>query len=341
MSRILEKRVKRIEVMDPPSIDGLALVDLPQPEPGPGEVMVRVRASSLNFHDYLVVTGVMAPEAGRVPLSDGAGEVVSVGSAVTTLVPGDRVIGTYFTDWLDGSPTAGAIRRMRGEQVDGFASEFVVKRESDLVKVPQGLSHEEAATLPCAGLTAWRALMVEGRLKPGDTVLVQGTGGVSIFALQFARMAGAEVIALTSSDAKREKLEALGARHVLNYREEPEWGSRVKALTGGRGVDHVVEVVGGDLTQTLRACRVGGQVLMVGALSRKPIQFPAGLVITGNIHVTGLTVGSRAHLEQMMRAIARNELRPVIDRVFPLAEIKDAFRHQEAKAHFGKICIAI
>lgn len=333
--------MKKIVVSAPSSIDSLRLMEAPQPEAGPGEVLVRVRASSLNFHDYLVVSGVMPAEAGRVPLSDGSGEVVAVGAGVTGLQVGDHVVGTYFTDWLDGPPVAERVRRMRGEQVNGFASEFVVGPASDFVKVPAGLTHEEAATLPCAGLTAWRALMVEGGVKPGDTVLVQGTGGVSMFALQFARMAGAEVIALTSSREKVERLLSLGARVVVNYRDEPQWGARVKALTDGQGVDHAVEVVGGDLVQTLRACRVGGQITLVGALSRQPIQFPAGLVITNNIRINGVTVGSRAHLQDMMRAIAHNGLRPVIDRVFPLAQLQQAMRHQEAKAHVGKICIAI
>jgi NADPH:quinone reductase-like Zn-dependent oxidoreductase len=333
--------MKQIVVSAPSSIDSLRLEEVAQPTPGPGEVLVRVRASSLNFHDYLVVSGVMPAEAGRVPLSDGSGEVVALGEGVTGLQVGDHVVGTYFTDWLDGPPVAERVRRMRGEQVDGFASEFVVRAASDFVQVPAGLSHEEAATLPCAGLTAWRALMVEGGIQPGDTVLVQGTGGVSMFALQFARMAGAEVIALTSSNAKADKLLSLGAKAVVNYRDEPQWGARVKALTGGRGVDHVVEVVGGDLMQSVRACRVGGQITLVGVLSRQPVQFMGGAVITTNIRIQGVTVGSRAQLEQMMRAIGHNGLRPVIDRVFPLAELPQAMRHQEAKAHVGKICIAI
>lgn len=333
--------MKQIVLNSPSSIEDIKLVEVERPEPGANELLVRVRASSLNFHDYLVATGIMAAADGRVPLSDGAGEVIAVGANVTGFKPGERVIGTYFPDWDGGQPSASKITRMRGEHVDGFAREYVVLPESAFVKVPAGLTDLEAATLPCAGLTAWRALMVEGKVKPGDIVLIEGSGGVSIFALQFAKMAGATVIAITSTEEKMAKLKELGASYVLNYLEDPKWGAKVREITNGRGVDHVVEVVGGDLGQTIRACRVGGQIYMVGALSRKPIQFPAGQVITGNVRIVGLTVGSHGHLEAMMRAIESNGLKPVIDRVFALEDIQQAFRHQEAKGHFGKICISI
>jgi NADPH:quinone reductase-like Zn-dependent oxidoreductase len=333
--------MNRIELTNPSTIDSMKLVEVPCPEPGPAEVLVRVRASSLNFHDYLVATGIMQAAAGRVPLSDGAGEVVAVGRDVKTLKAGDRVMGTFFPEWLDGPPVASKVTVMRGEHVDGYASEYVLNLERDLVKMPAAMSFEEAATLPCAGLTAWRALVVEGQVKPGDTVLVEGTGGVSTFALQFAKMAGARVIALTSSGEKKARLEALGADHVLNYRDQPEWAPVVKELTRGWGTDHVVEVVGGELVQTIRACRVGGCIHMVGALSRKPIQFPAGLVINGNTRLTGLTVGSRTHLEQLVSAVDANGLSPVIDKVFPLSELAHAFRRQESKLQVGKICVSI
>jgi NADPH:quinone reductase-like Zn-dependent oxidoreductase len=333
--------MRQVRLNSPSTIDNLKFVTVDQPEPRENEVLVRVRASSLNFHDYLVVAGIMPAAEGRVPLSDGAGEVVAVGRDVSAFQPGDRVVGTYFPDWIDGAPSPSKVSRMRGEHVDGFASEYVALPENAFVKIPPGLSYEEAATLPCAGLTAWRALMVESKVKPGDTVLVQGTGGVSIFALQFARMAGATVIAITSSEEKIARLKELGAAHVVNYRAEEQWGAKVREITGGYGVDHVVEVVGGDLVQTLRACRTAGQVNLVGALSRKPLQFPAIHVITGNLRIAGLTVGSREHLEQMIQAIAANGLKPQLHRTFPLEEITQAFRHQEAKAHFGKICISV
>lgn len=319
----------------------MKLVEVKRPEPRANEVLVRVRALSLNFHDYLVVTGILPAAEGRVPLSDGAGEVIAVGPDVVGFAPGDRVIGTFFPDWTDGPVASEKNAQMRGDHVDGFASEYVALPENNFVKVPASLTDLEAATLPCAGLTAWRALMVESKIKPGDTVLVQGTGGVSVFALQFAKMAGASVIAITSSEEKAMKLKELGASHVVNYREEEQWGAKVREITGGRGVDHVVEVVGGDLGQTFRACRTGGQVNVVGALSRKPLQFPAMHVINGNIRLVGLTVGSREHLEEMMRAITANGLKPLLDRVFTLEEFQQALRHQEAKAHFGKICISV
>lgn len=332
--------MKRIVLSSPSTIAGLKLVNVDPPKPAANEVLVRVRASSLNFHDYLVATGVLPADAGRIPMSDGVGEVVEVGSGVSDLAKGDRVMGTFFPDWLDGPPSAAKTKNMRGDQVDGFASEYVTLPAISFTKAPAGLSDEEAATLPCAGLTAWRALVVEGGIKPGDTVLVEGTGGVSIFALQFAKMVGARVIAISSSTEKISRLKALGAEHVINYIDEPEWGKHVRDITNGMGVDHVVEVVGGDLTQVMQARRVGGKIYMIGALSRKPIQFLPGMVINGNAHIIGLTVGSRKHQQDMVRAVEDNGLKPVIDRTFALDDIQEAFKHQEAKAHFGKICLA-
>jgi NADPH:quinone reductase-like Zn-dependent oxidoreductase len=328
-----------MELNSPSSIEGLNLVEAERPNPKDDELLVQMLASSLNFHDYLVATGVLPAARGRVPLSDGVGKVIAVGNDVTAFKPGDRVLGTFFPDWIDGSSNAAKISRMRGDQVDGFACEYVALSSQAFTKAPASLTDVEAATLPCAGLTAWRALMVEGGVKPGETVLIEGTGGVSIFALQFARMAGAIVIGLSSSEEKLARLKQLGAQHVLNYRDEPKWGARVREMTGGAGADHVVEVVGGDLAQALQACRVGGRLYIIGALSRKPIEFPARLVINGNVRVIGLTVGSRTHQLEMVQAIEANGLKPVVDRIFPLSELKAALRHQEAGAHFGKICI--
>jgi NADPH:quinone reductase-like Zn-dependent oxidoreductase len=332
--------MKRVELSSPATIDSLRLVEIDPPKPAAGELLVRVRTSSLNFHDYLVAVGILPAAEGRVPMSDGIGEVVEAGSDVTEFKSGDRVMGTFFPDWLDGPATALNTARMRGDQVDGFASEYVTLPAHAFTKVPAGLSDEEAATLPCAGLTAWRALMVEGGIKPGDTVLIEGSGGVSIFALQFAKMAGATVIATSSTEEKLARLKSLGASHVVNYAETPEWGKKVREITDGKGVDHVVEVVGGDLTQVMQARRVGGNIYMIGALSRKPVQFMAGAIINGNSSIVGLTVGSRKHQQDMVRAIEANGLKPVVDKVFPFTEIRQAFRHQEARAHFGKICLA-
>jgi NADPH:quinone reductase-like Zn-dependent oxidoreductase len=333
--------MKRFELGNPASIESLRLTNVEPSKPGSGEVLIRVKASSLNFHDYLVATGVLPAAVGRVPLSDGVGEVIEVGRDVARFATGTRVLGTFFPDWLDGSPDAAKVARMRGDQVDGFASEYITLPESAFTEAPPALTDLEAATLPCAGLTAWRALMVEGRLKPGETVLVQGSGGVSVFALQFARMAGATVIACTSTEEKMARLKSLGAAHVLNYRDYPEWGKQVRELTGGRGVDHLVEVAGGDLTQSISASRVGGAIYLVGALSRKPIHFPAGMLINGNVRLIAITVGSQLHQTEMVQAIEQNGLKPLVDRVFPLDELRTAFRYQEDRAHFGKICIAL
>lgn len=333
--------MKRIEIGSPATLETLRLVERDPPRPRRGEVLVRVRASSLNFHDYLVAKGVLPTIAGRVPMSDGVGEVIETGEDASTFRVGDRLLGTFFTDWIDGAPSEATTARMRGDHVDGFASEYVALPETDFTAAPAGLSDAEAATLPCAALTAWRALMVEGGVKPGDYVLVEGSGGVSIFAVQLAKLAGAKVIATTSSEAKAARLKALGADHVINYVEVPKWGKAARELSGGKGVDHLVEVVGGDLAQALQACRVDGRLCLVGALSRQPIQFPALLAIRGNLRITGVTVGSRKHQQDMIRAIEAGGLKPVVDRVFPLANLRDAFLHQEAQAHFGKICISL
>jgi NADPH:quinone reductase-like Zn-dependent oxidoreductase len=332
--------MKVIELAHPATIASLRVVERDVPRPGAGEILIKVSASSLNFHDYLVATGVLPASEGRVPMSDGVGEVVEVGAQVSRVSTGDRVIGCFFPNWFDGPATPQKISQMRGDHVDGFAAEYVVVNAESVTPAPAGLTDVEAATLPCAALTAWRALFVEAATKPGDTVLVQGTGGVSIFVLQFARMAGANVIALSSTQEKLERLQALGATQVLNYTEQPEWGAAVLELTGGRGVDLVSEVVGGDLTQTMKAQRFGGQTSLIGALSRKPINYASMFAIVGNRSVTGMTVGSRADQEDMVRAIDANGLRPVVDRIFSFEEIADAFRYQEAKSHFGKIGLA-
>jgi NADPH:quinone reductase-like Zn-dependent oxidoreductase len=332
--------MNRIEIATPSSLDGLKIVERDPPRAGRGEILVKIAASSLNFHDYLVATGALPVAAGRVPMSDGAGEVIEVGEGVHGFAPADHVIGTFFTDWLDGPPTADRTARMRGDQVDGFATDMVALPESDFTHAPAGFSHVEAATLPCAAVTAWRALLVEGHVTPGQTVLVQGSGGVAVFAIQFAKIAGAAVIAVTSSDAKAAQLRAIGADDVINRAAIPAWGKEARRLSAG-GVDHVIEVAGGDLTQTLQATRVGGAVHLVGALSRQPIQFASWLGITGNLRIGGLTVGSRRHQQDMVRAIEIGKLKPVIDRVFPLAGLADAFRHQASHAHVGKICITL
>lgn len=331
--------MKRIEIALPASLDNLRLVERPIRRPGAGELLVKVMANSLNFHDALVVRGILSSAAGRVPLSDGAGHVVEAGTDVQGFKAGDRVTGTFFANWQDGPATAERVAQMRGEHVDGFASEYVTLPADQFTHTPASLTDAQAATLPCAALTAWRALTVASTVKPGDTVLVKGSGGVSVFALQFALMLGARVIALTSSSEKAQRLRQLGASHVINYRETPAWDDQVRQLSNAAGADHVVEVVGGDLTQTLKAMRVDGHLALVGALSRQPVQFSTLAAVTGNIRISAITVGSRTHQAEMMHAIERAHLLPVLDRHFELPALADAFRYMETQQHFGKIII--
>jgi NADPH:quinone reductase-like Zn-dependent oxidoreductase len=302
--------------------------------------MVRVRASSLNYHDLAVVSGVIKAEDGRIPMSDGAGEVVGVGEGVTTFKVGDQVLSTFFPNWRSGEPTQETRVGVPGDQVDGFACEYVAMPARAFTRLPKAWSLTQAATLPCAALTAWRALMVEARIKPGDVVLTQGTGGVSIFALQFAKAAGATVIATSSSDDKLARLKELGADHLINYKEHPKWGQRADSLVGGRGVDAVVEVGGpGTLAQSIRACRVGGHISLIGVLTGVSGEIPTALVMSKNVTIKGVTVGSFQQQERMIAAIEANGLWPVLDSVFALDQIGAAFAHQISQRHFGKICL--
>lgn len=328
---------KRFELPASPAIAALSMVEFAARAPEADEVVVKVEASSLNFHDYLVVTGIIPTQPGRVPLSDGVGVVTACGDRVTRFAVGDRVMGTFFADWIGGEPTGTRTARMGGDHVDGFAATCVTISEQRFTKVPAGLSAVEAATLPCAGLTAWRAIVVEGRVGPGDTVVVQGSGGVSLFAMQFARMAGARVIATTGSSAKAARLKELGASEVVD-RNDPKWGRAVRDLTAS-GATHLVEVAGGDLSQSLQALGVGGRLCLVGALSRQPIQFPTIHMIHANRHIDGITVGSRDHQEAMVAAIELHGLSPVVDSVYPLDQLGAAFAYFETQQHFGKIAI--
>jgi NADPH:quinone reductase-like Zn-dependent oxidoreductase len=325
----------------PGGLDHLKLVVMGEPAaPAAGEIRVRVHASSINFHDYAVVKGFIPASDGRIPLSDGAGVVEAVGEGVTEFAVGDHVVSCFFPLWHDGPPMIGDFSTTPGDGLDGYARESVVHPATWFTKAPKGFSHAEAATLTTAGLTAWRALVVDGGLKAGDTVLVLGTGGVSIFALQFAKLMGATVIATSSSDEKLERVRALGADHTINYKAEPEWGAAVKRLTDGRGVDHVVEVGGpGTLPQSIIAVRIGGHISLIGTLTRQSGDLPLGLMMIKQARLQGLIVGSRSHQKQMVRALEANGLRPVIDRSFALETLGDAFRYEESRQHFGKICI--
>jgi NADPH:quinone reductase-like Zn-dependent oxidoreductase len=333
--------MRAVRIRAPGGLDRLELFELAEPgPPGPGEIAVRVHASSLNYHDYGVASGAMDPADGRIPLSDGAGVVEAVGQGVTTFKPGDNVVSLFFPQWADGPPRVGDFAMTPGDGVDGYARERVVRPAGWFTRAPEGYSHAEAATLTTAGLTAWRALVYDGGLKPGDTVLVLGTGGVSIFALQIARAAGATVIATSSSDEKLERVRSLGAAHTLNYKAEPQWGRAVLDWTGGRGVDHVVEVGGpGTLAQSIEAVAIGGHIHLIGVLTGFSGEVPTAALMAKQARLQGLIVGSRAHQEAMMRALEATGVKPVIDRSFPLDALADAFRHQESGGHFGKIAV--
>lgn len=331
-----------VNLAAPGGLDKLIVNELEPTAPGPGEIQVAIKASSLNFHDYVVVTGLLPTEDGRVPLSDGAGEVTAVGEGVGSFAVGDKVLGYFFPHWLDGGPTMTRISGIPGDNVDGFAAGSVTMPASAFSRMPSNLSFQEAATLPCAALTAWRAVMVETKLNPGDWVLVQGSGGVSIAALQFARMIGCRVIATSSSDAKLEKLKALGAEQLINYRETPDWGDKVIEITGGHGADLVVEVGGsGTVAQSVRASAFDGCISMIGVLTGFQGEVPTAELFQKNARIHGITVGSQQHQADMINAIEANGMKPVIDSSFPLEELADAFRHQESQQHFGKICIDV
>ena len=327
----------------PSTLESLELCELDDARaPEAGEISVDLKASSLNYHDYAVVKGMIPTDRGRVPMSDGAGVVTAVGSGVTEFAVGDHVVSTFFPDWLDGQPPASAFTGVPGDGVDGYAREAITAPTHWFTRAPQGFSHAEAATLTCAGLTAWRALFCDYALKPGDTVLVQGTGGVSIFALQFAKAAGATVIATSSSGEKLEKVQDMGADYLINYKEVQAWGPKALELTDGRGVDCVVEIGGaGTLDQSMLATRVGGHIALIGVLAGFAGPVQTALLFSKNLTVQGLTVGSRKMQQDMIAAIEANGIKPEISDTFALEKLADAFRHQESGSHFGKIAVEI
>ncbi len=321
--------------------DKVSVGERAAPTPSHGEIKVRVHACSLNYHDYIVVKGVWGPTEPRIPMADGAGVVVEVGPGVTEFKVGDHVVSTFFPTWLAGEPEVDSFATVPGDGADGYAREEVTGKVTSFTRAPKNWTYTEAATLTTAGLTAWRSLFSDDHLKPGDTVLVQGTGGVSIFALQFAKMAGATVIATSSSDEKLERLKALGADHVINYRSNPAWGEAARVLTSGRGVDHVIDVGGpSTLEQSMAAVRVAGHISIIGILSGISGALPLVPVLLRQIHLQGVLVGSRAQQNEMVSAIDKNGMRPIIDRTFALEDIVPAFQHQESNKHFGKICLS-
>lgn len=325
------------------NVDSLNLVERPEPEPGPGQIVVRIRACSLNYRDQAIVTGRYFGgklQRDTIPLSDGAGEVVATGPGVTRFKAGDRVAGTFFENWVDGPPAAEA-RPALGSPLDGTLVEFRIFDQRDAVMIPGNLSFEEAATLPCAGVTAWNALMAVSRVKPGDSVLCLGTGGVSMLALQFAKAAGARVIITSSSDEKLKRAKAAGADEGINYKTSPAWDKEVQRITAGRGVDHIVEVGGtGTLAKSFQSVGFKGNICLIGVLTTGGDTNPHPLMLRGaSLH--GIFVGNRAMFEDMNRAIEVNRIQPIVDKVFPFEKTREAYRYHEFQSHFGKVVISV
>ncbi len=323
-------------------IDSLELVDGTAGALAAGQVAVRVRAISLNFRDLMVVKGAYNPKMSlpRVPCSDGAGEVIAVGEGATQWKIGDRVAGIFMQNWQDGPPTPAKTKGALGGDIDGMLATEVVLPEGGLVRIPDHLTYEEAATLPCAGVTAWNALFTWAKTKPGETVLIQGTGGVSVFALQFAKMAGARVLGTSSSDEKLERAKALGLDAGFNYKTNPEWDKWAVEQTGGKGVDLVVEVGGsGTLGRSLKAVAMGGTVAQIGVLTGGPDVVDVRPILTKHIQVHGVYVGSKSNFLEMNAALARNTVHPVVGESFAFKDAKEAFRTMERASHFGKIVI--
>lgn len=333
--------MKAVRTRNPGGLEELEVVEMADPGiPGPGHLRVRVHATSLNYHDYMVANGTRKLADGLIPMADGAGVVEAVGEGVTGFAAGDNVVSVFFPQWQDGPPQVSGFLQTPGDGVDGFAREIVVMPAAGFTKAPAGYSHAESGTLPTAGLTAWRALVVNGGLKAGDTVLILGTGGVSIFALQFARIMGATVVATSSSDEKLERLRALGAAHVINYRTQPEWGREAFEWTGGRGVDQVVEIGGpGTLAQSIAAVRIGGHISLIGVLTGRAGEVPTAALSAKQARLQGQYTGSRADQVDMIRGLNVSGTRPIIDRSFPLELLANAFRYQESGKHLGKVVV--
>lgn len=324
------------------SIDGLVLQSHDDPKPGPDEVVVRMRANSLNYRDLNVLKGTYrsSPRSGLIPLSDGVGEISAVGTRVKRVKVGDRVAATFHQRWLGGRMNRDAMGSDLGGSIDGVLTEQAVLNQEGVVVLPAHLSFEEASTLPCAGVTAWAALTDFTPVMAGDTVLTLGSGGVSVFALQFAKLMGARVIATTSSADKAARLKALGADEVIDYKATPEWDQEVMRLTGGRGANFVIEVGGpGTLAKSLKSTAIGGSVVLIGTVSGLGQLLDPTLFRGKAISMRSLSVGSRQTFDAMNRAIEQHKLRPVVDRVFAFAEARAAYSHLQAQKHFGKVVV--
>lgn len=337
--------MKAYEIQDAFGLEHLVQAERPDPDPGPGQVLVRVKAVSINYRDLLLVQGFYNPKQPLpiIPFSDGAGEVVAVGEGVSGVAVGDHVANCFFQGWMSGPPTPETTAATAmGSPLDGMLSELVVLEEGGVVPLPEHLSFEEGATLPCAAVTAWSCLFRHGDVGEGDTVLTLGTGGVSIFALQLARMVGAEVVITSSSDEKLERAKALGASHGINYRANEKWSKEVRKVTGDRGVDHVIEVGGvGTLEQSIRSCRMGGHISLVGVLAGVQAPLNLTMALMQELCIQGVFVGPRESFLDMNRAITKHTIHPVIDKVFSFDEAREALEHVAGGNHFGKVCIRV
>lgn len=333
--------MKALRLQQPGGLENLKLTDIDDPgQPARGQIRVQIKASSLNYHDLGVVLGQMPTADQRIPMSDGAGVVEAVGEGVTEFKVGDNVVSTFFPQWRNGEPEIGDFSTTPGDGVEGFACEYAVRDADAFTPMPANYNFQQAATLTTAGLTAWRALIVNGGLKAGDTVLLLGTGGVSIFALQLAKAMGATVIITSSSDAKLARAKALGADHLINYKRTPQWGKKVRELTADRGVDHTVEVGGpATLGQSIKATRIGGHIALIGVLTGVSGDVPTVALMARQQRLQGIIVGSRQHQLDMVRALESTNIQPVIDKVFAFSELAEAFTLQKAGSHFGKIVV--
>ena len=337
--------MKAYEVQGSFGIENLKIADRPDPKPGPGEVLVKVKATSINYRDLLLVQGFYNPKQKLpiIPFSDGAGEIVEVGEGVSQFKVGDRVADCFFQEWDSGPATPQKVMNASmGSPRDGMLTEYIVLKENGVVKLPDHLSYEEGATLPCAGLTAWSCFFRHTNLNPGDTALMLGTGGVSVFGLQFAKMAGARAIITSSSDEKLERAKALGADATINYKTHENWAKEVKSATGGAGVDHVIEVGGvGTLEQSIRSTRMGGHISLVGVLGGPQAPINLTLVLMQDIRIQGVFVGPRDAFEAMNKAIEQHQMKPAIDKVFPFSEAQQALQYVASGSHFGKVIITV
>jgi NADPH:quinone reductase-like Zn-dependent oxidoreductase len=334
--------MRALQLVGAIGLDNLKVVELPDPKPGPFEVLVRMRAVSLNYRDLLMLNGIYGPTTPLplTPFSDGCGVVEAVGDGETRFAPGDRVSTLFFQTWISGKPTPRSQMSALGLPIPGAGRELAAFHEDGLSKVPDFLTDQQVACLACAALTAWRALFDDARLNPGDTVLLQGTGGVSIFGLQFAKAAGYRTIITSSSDEKLARAKSLGADETINYRTTPEWGVAARALTGGRGVDLVMEVGGGGtLTQSLRCITLGGHIAIIGVLGGGAEPLQMGSMIATGARLQGVSVGSRAMFEAMCRAIELHRIEPLVDKVYPFTEARAALEAMRAGEHFGKIVL--